>query len=129
LQKTSPVTSPPKELTAVEVKTTTPQPVVQVVTSKLAHFESKNYKMEDMILIDEDDDIVGYNELSDEETELAEAGLRSAEPERDEDTVEIVEEMVDGDEAGTQTTDTEDNYNPDTDTDNDTLHQVSFTFS
>lgn len=44
----------------------------KLAASTSTHFLSKNYKMEDMILIDEDDDIIGYNE-SDEENELAEA--------------------------------------------------------
>ena len=33
------------------------------------HFVSTNYKMEDLILIDEDDDIIGYNEDDDQDIE------------------------------------------------------------
>lgn len=46
----------------------------QLAASTSTHFISKNYKMEDLIMIDEDDDIIGYNE-SDEEHDLEEARL------------------------------------------------------
>ena len=46
----------------------------QLAASTSTHFFSKNYKMEDLIMIDEDDDIIGYNE-SDEEHDLEEARL------------------------------------------------------
>ncbi len=87
---------------------------------KLSHFDSKNYKMEDMILIDEDDDIIGYNELSDEEINLAESNQIADH----EDAVEVMRETTDIDELVTQTTDTDENYNLDSDTDNDQNNQV-----
>ncbi len=47
----------------------------KLAASSATHFISKNYKMEDLIMIDEDDDIIGYNESDEEESYLAEAQL------------------------------------------------------
>lgn len=47
----------------------------KLAAQSATHFVSKNYKMEDLIMIDEDDDIIGYNESDEEENYLAEAQL------------------------------------------------------